>query len=88
MIMQKFVDREDELETLRRVFRRGALVVVYGRRRVGKTRLLIEASRGLEHSTILCKEEEVSETLRTLNTKLFSLIGDISLMKHPIRSFE
>ncbi|MFA4641244.1 ATP-binding protein [Pyrococcus kukulkanii] len=45
MITQKFVNREEELRTLRKAFRRGSLVIVYGRRRVGKTRLLIEASK-------------------------------------------
>jgi len=88
MITQKFVDREGELKALRRAFRKGALIVVYGRRRVGKTRLLVEASKGFRTLYHLCKEEEVSETLRTLNAKLFSLTGDDSLLKHPIRSFD
>jgi len=88
MIMQKFVDRKEELTALRRAFKNGALIVVYGRRRVGKTRLLIEASKGFRNLYHLCKEEEVSETLRTLNAKLFSLTGDNSLLRHPVRSFE
>ena len=39
-----FLDREDELDRLRGLARagRGGLAVVYGRRRVGKTRLLVE----------------------------------------------
>ena len=36
----KFVDREAELRELNAAARRGGLLVVYGRRRVGKTRLL------------------------------------------------
>jgi len=88
MITQKFVDREDELRILRRAFRKGTLVIVYGRRRVGKTRLLVEASKGFRALYHLCKEEEVSETIKTLNAKLFSLTGDDSLLRHPIRSFD
>ncbi len=40
----KFIDRSEEMERLRRLSRRndGALAVVYGRRRLGKTRLLLE----------------------------------------------
>lgn len=40
-----FLDREDERKQLRRLFRRpeGALAVLYGRRRCGKSRLLQEA---------------------------------------------
>lgn len=37
-----FVDRRAELERLRRASREGGLVVVWGRRRVGKSRLLVE----------------------------------------------
>ena len=46
--MDKFVDREAELDYLQTEYtRRGsALVVLYGRRRVGKTTLLTEFMRG------------------------------------------
>ncbi|ASJ15679.1 ArsR family transcriptional regulator [Thermococcus chitonophagus] len=88
MITQKFVDREEELRILRKAFRRGSLVIVYGRRRVGKTRLLIEVSKDFRTLYHLCKEEEIHETLETLNAKLFSLTNDISLLKHPIKSFD
>jgi AAA+ ATPase superfamily predicted ATPase len=40
-----FVDRGDELARLRRSEADGGLVVVWGRRRVGKTRLLVEWAR-------------------------------------------
>src|SRR5947208_16179055 len=38
----KFLDRKDELRRLSSLVRPGGLAVVTGRRRVGKTRLLIE----------------------------------------------
>ncbi|MBS7637964.1 ATP-binding protein [Candidatus Bathyarchaeota archaeon] len=46
MILQ-FVDRRDEMQTLERLLARGkaALVLLYGRRRVGKTRLIQEFLR-------------------------------------------
>ena len=42
--MKKFIDREDELATLENEYRRegSALVILYGRRRVGKTTLISE----------------------------------------------
>ena len=45
-IIMRFVDRTEELARLRRMTDRGegGLVVVYGRRRIGKTRLLLEWS--------------------------------------------
>ena len=46
-----FLDRVRELARLRRALSRpgGALIVVYGRRRCGKSRLLQETLRGQEH---------------------------------------
>jgi AAA+ ATPase superfamily predicted ATPase len=38
----KFLDREEELERLQRLAHTGGLAVVWGRRRIGKTRLLLE----------------------------------------------
>ena len=56
--IMKFLDREDELDRLDRLALRrdGGLAVVYGRRRIGKTKLLEvvralfvpEPSRGLQ----------------------------------------
>ena len=50
-----FLDRSRELTRLRRALSRpgGALIVVYGRRRCGKSRLLREALRGREHAYYL-----------------------------------
>lgn len=73
MILQ-FVDRQDEMRTLNRILaqRRAALVLLYGRRRVGKTRLLQEFmkdKRGLyfyvpnaEEKTILAEFSRVVES--------------------------
>ena len=39
----KFIGRQSELQTLEQEYRRdGGFVVIYGRRRVGKTRLIKE----------------------------------------------
>lgn len=50
-----FLDRARELTRLRRALSRpgGSLIVVYGRRRCGKSRLLQEALRGREHAYYL-----------------------------------
>jgi len=88
MIMQKFVDREEELSRLREAFERSSLIVVYGRRRVGKTRLLVEAVKDRPHIYHLCKEEEVGETLRSLSLKLFRLTGNEEFIRKPLSSFE
>jgi len=61
-----FIDREAELELLEEAWRKGgfALVVVYGRRRVGKTRLLLEFAKGkrlLYYAAIEAPLEELRE---------------------------
>ena len=42
--MEKFIDREMEMDTLQSEYERNgsALVILYGRRRVGKTTLISE----------------------------------------------
>ena len=48
MVQPPFVDRETELATLERAWQSGRaeLVVLYGRRRIGKTALLREFMKG------------------------------------------
>lgn len=63
-VTKDFIDREAELELLEQAWGKGgfALVVVYGRRRVGKTRLLLEFSRGkrfLYYAAIEAPAEEL-----------------------------
>jgi len=72
MILQ-FIDRRDELEALNRLLkeRRAALVLLYGRRRVGKTRIIQEFMKGrqalyfyvpnAEEKTILAEFSRVVE---------------------------
>ena len=54
----KFVDRVDELEALRERLDSETfeLIVIYGKRRVGKTRLVLEAVKGKEHVYYLAVE--------------------------------
>ncbi len=53
-----FVDREDELKALKERINSEnfELVVIYGRRRIGKTRLILEAVKGVEHVYYLAVE--------------------------------
>jgi AAA+ ATPase superfamily predicted ATPase len=55
-----FVDRKTECEELKRVLdaRGFAFAVLYGRRRIGKTRLLLETLKGRNHVYYLAVEKE------------------------------
>lgn len=86
----RFVDREDELKSLVDAVRRCGLIIVYGRRRVGKTRLLYELSSRVGDKVLyhLCIEEPIAFMLRKISAKLVRLFGDESLLHNPIRSLD
>ncbi|MEQ9320386.1 MAG: ATP-binding protein [Polyangiaceae bacterium] len=86
--MTRFVGRDRELETLEHAHRsrRGAFVVVYGRRRVGKTALLrrfvTDRPAIYLHGTRAPRELQVRELLReaaaVLSEPLLERVGDLS----------
>ncbi len=88
MIMHEFVNRVKEKEELERAISEDSLIIVYGRRRVGKTRLILETTQEHRALYFLCMEESVNETLKRLNRKLIRLLDDDSLLQRPIDSFE
>ncbi len=58
----EFLNRVDELEQLDRVIARGGLAVVYGRRRLGKTRLLVEWAQ--RHAGVYTVAEQSSPEIQ------------------------
>lgn len=69
--MKKFVDRFQELETLENEYNSNSssFVVLYGRRRIGKTELLNEFSRNKKCIRFLATEES-----EKMNREAFSAI--------------
>ena len=61
--MKKFVNRKKELETLRKEYSRkeASFVVIYGRRRVGKTALIKEFCKDKRSIMFLATEENETE---------------------------
>ncbi|WP_232462064.1 ATP-binding protein [Thermococcus siculi] len=72
-----FVDRKKELEFLERKWNeRGAqLIVIYGRRRVGKTMLLKEFLKGKKGVYFLATADSIGENTRELGEKFAELTG-------------
>ncbi len=78
----KFIDREREMEILAREWEsRPSFVVLYGRRRVGKTRLLREFSKGKR--TFFFTFPEATKTLQMAEFKkvLSDFLGDGLVLK-------
>jgi len=61
-----FVNRENELESLRRRLKSQSfeLIIIYGRRRIGKTALVLEAIKGLENESIYYLATERNNLLK------------------------
>ncbi|AMQ18723.1 ATP-binding protein [Thermococcus peptonophilus] len=71
--MMPFVDRKEELESLRErlLSENFELVVIYGRRRVGKTRLVLEAVKGIPHVYYLAVEGDNLRHFRETAERIF-----------------
>ncbi|MCD6324597.1 MAG: ATP-binding protein [Desulfurococcales archaeon] len=66
-MIEKFVDRNDELRVLMESWSsRPSLMIIYGRRRVGKTRLLKEFMRGVRGAYFLSRLTNHADNLRGL----------------------
>ena len=76
-MLREFVNREVELKTLEDLWDREGLtlVLVYGRRRVGKTRLLEEFSKGKERIFVIFEDKPKEYNFRLLSSKISEFVG-------------
>ena len=76
-----FVGRKNALQSLEDKYdeNKGHLIVVYGKRRLGKTAFLKEFSKDKEHFFYMCRE--------TIDSEQIKLFSEEILEDHPIRSF-
>lgn len=81
--MTRFIDRTEELQTLENEYHRegSALVVLYGRRRVGKTTLISEFIKGKPALFFLASEEPESQNRALFKQKAAEFTGN-ELLKH------
>jgi AAA+ ATPase superfamily predicted ATPase len=86
----QFIDRAEELAFLERKFAsdEAELLIIYGRRRVGKTELLLHFSKDLQRLYFLGRLESRADTLKRLNDLLVERFGDAALLRSPVRSWE
>ncbi len=71
----KFVDREDELEIIRKVVKKRGLAVIYGRRRVGKTRLIKEATKNFNKVFIVVPDSRPKRILSSIEEDISEAFG-------------
>nr|MDO8081790.1 ATP-binding protein [Candidatus Freyarchaeota archaeon] len=89
-MFQLFVDRERELEFLEERYSSGQpeLLVVYGRRRIGKTALLLHFVRNKPHVYFLVTEKPVKDSVRELKELFADYLKDELFRLADIKDFE
>ena len=87
--MAAFVDREDELEALEELWGpRFQLALLWGRRRVGKTRLLDEFAAGKPTITFQADEGTATEQLARLTDRILAYRDDAVLRAQPLGNWD
>ena len=88
--MKQFVDRELEMETLQNEYERdgSALVVLYGRRRVGKTTLISEFIKDKKALFFLASEEAEVQNRNAFKEKVAEFIDSDLLRSADIKSWD
>ncbi|RMH78535.1 MAG: ATP-binding protein, partial [Calditrichaeota bacterium] len=79
--MIPFINRERELDFLEKQYAQSeaALIILYGRRRVGKTRLLREFVRGKPHLYFLADDQLSHQQIRSFQDMAAEQLGDSML---------
>ena len=88
--MKQFVDRELEMETLQNEYERdgSALVVLYGRRRVGKTTLISEFIKDKKALFFLASEESEAQNRNAFKEKVADFIDSDLLRSADIKNWD
>ena len=86
----QFINRDRELKYLNSRYESGRpeFIIIYGRRRIGKTRLITEFLNGKTGIYFLSLDYSESENIRLLQQQMGDLLGDDSFTKMRIAGFE
>ena len=87
--MEHFIDREQEMETLQTEYDRNgsSLVILYGRRRVGKTTLISEFIKDKKALYFLASEESESQNRSAFQEKAAEFL-DNDLLRNAAVNME
>jgi len=79
------IDREEETAFLEDAFAsdKSQLIVLYGRRRVGKTYLLQHFMKSKKHTYYLCTKGNEAEQIRLLSRMVGETLNDTALTLSP-----
>ena len=85
-----FVNRTEELAYLKKLYeeKNGRLLIIYGRRRIGKTELLRQFSKDKKHLFFSSDLSSEQEQLRQFSEKIYQVTGESFLQTQPFSSWE
>ncbi len=88
--MQHFIDREQEMDTLQNEYDRNgsSLVILYGRRRVGKTTLISQFIKDKKALFFLASEESEAQNRTAFKEKAAEFINSDLLRSAEIKSWD
>ena len=88
--MEKFIDRESEMRTLENEYERkgSSLVVMYGRRRVGKTTLITEFIKNKKALFFLASEESEVQNRNSFKEKAAEFINNDLLKNAEVKNWD
>ena len=88
--MEKFIDREEEIMTLQSEYERpgSSLVILYGRRRVGKTALISEFIKGKNALFFLASEESEAQNRAAFKEKAADFTGNELLRQFDAKTWD
>jgi AAA+ ATPase superfamily predicted ATPase len=85
-----FVNRTEELGYLEKLYeeKNGRLLIIYGRRRIGKTELLRQFSKDKKHLFFSSDLSSEQEQLRQFSEKIYQVTGESFLQTQAFSSWE
>ncbi len=88
--MEKFIDREQEMETLQNEYERkgSTLVILYGRRRAGKTTLISKFIKDKNALFFLASEESETQNRSAFKEKAADFIGSSLLHEANVSTWD
>ncbi len=89
-MISKFINREDELNLLEEEWKRdrATLIILYGRRRIGKTRLLLEFVKDKEGIFYIAEDTSSKIQIEQLKEKIAEFLGDELLKRIDIKDWD
>jgi hypothetical protein len=90
LIMCQLVDRTIEMDLLKEIYDRDgpSMFILYGRRRTGKTRLLLESIKGRKGLYFMAVESTLDENLKVLAKRMGNFLGDDSFSRISFTGLE